>query len=87
MVFFIKFIDTIKGITIYVNSKDNNGNLENIYLERNTSTDDFQITYAKKGFFKYGNKTNLLILYDGQTISNQKNKINYFTFSKSNQAN
>ena len=78
-----KFIDTIKGITIYVNSKDNNGNLENIYLERNTSTDDFQITYAKKGVFKYGNKTNLLILYDGQTISNQKNKINNFTFSKS----
>ncbi len=78
-----KFIDTIKGITIYVNSKDNNGNLENIYLEKNTSTDDFQITYAKKGVFKYGNKTNLLILYDGQTISNQKNKINNFTFSKS----
>ena len=78
-----KFIDTIKGITIYVENKDNNGNLENIYLEKNSSSDNFQITYAKKGVFVLGSNRNTLVLYDGQTISNTNNKINNYTFSKS----
>ena len=46
-----KFNDTIKGVTIYSDSKDNNGNLENIYLKRDDNKNNFQITYAKKGNF------------------------------------
>ena len=78
-----KFNDTIKGVTIYVEDKDEEGNLKNIYLEKNTSSENFQITYAKRGVFKYNNNIQKLVLYDGQTISNVNNNINNFKFSKS----
>jgi len=78
-----KFNDTIKGLTIYVEKKDKNGNLINIYLERESSG-AFQVTHAKKGIFKYDNNIPLLTLYDGQTTSNKNGKINNFKFSKSN---
>ncbi len=78
-----KFNDTIKGITIYAENKDKDGNLENIYLEKNSAIEDFQITYAKKGIFKYGDNYQKLVLYDGQTISSVKNNVNNFAFSKS----
>ena len=47
-----KFNDTIKGVTIYSDKKDKNGNLTNLYLKREINSDEFQITYAKKGNFK-----------------------------------
>jgi lipopolysaccharide export system permease protein len=78
-----KFNDIIKGVTIYVESKDEEGNLKNIYLEKNSSSENFQITYAKRGVFSYNNNIQKLVLYDGQTISNINNKINNFKFSKS----
>jgi len=78
-----KFNDTIKGVTIYVENKDEEGNLKNIYLEKNTSSENFQITYAKRGVFRYNNNIQKLILYDGQTISSVNNNINNFKFSKS----
>ena len=78
-----KFNDTIKGLTIYVEKKDKNGNLINIYLERESSG-AFQVTHAKKGIFKYDNNIPLLTLYDGQTTSSKNGKINNFKFSKSN---
>ena len=79
-----KFNDTIKDVTIYVENKDKDGNLENIYLEKNSSGRDFQITHAKKGTFRYDENIPTLILYDGQTISSLGDKINNFKFSKSN---
>ena len=78
-----KFNDTIKGLTIYVEKKDKNGNLINIYLEKESS-EAFQVTHAKKGVFKYDNNVPLLILYDGQTTSSKGNNISNFKFSKSN---
>ena len=78
-----KFNDTIKGLTIYVEKKDKNGNLINIYLEKESSG-AFQVTHAKKGVFKYENNFPLLILYDGQTTSSKGNNISNFKFSKSN---
>jgi len=78
-----KFNDTIKGLTIYVEKKDKNGNLINIYLERESSG-AFQVTHAKKGIFKHDNNIPLLTLYDGQTTSSKNGKINNFKFSKSN---
>jgi lipopolysaccharide export system permease protein len=78
-----KFNDTIKGLTIYVEEKDKNGNLINIYLEKESSG-AFQVTHAKKGVFKYDNNVPLLILYDGQTTSSKGDNISNFKFSKSN---
>ena len=47
-----KFIDNIKGLTIYADKKDKNGKLDNLYLKKEIQKNEFQITYAKKGEFK-----------------------------------
>ena len=78
-----KFNDTIKNVTIFSEAKEIDGSLKNIYLKKNLSSDNFQITYAKKGIFKNINKSPVLILYDGETISSNKNKITNFKFLQS----
>jgi len=79
-----KFNDTIKGITIYSDLKDEKGNLENIYLKKEEKNkDNFQITYAKRGKFVKKNNIQFLTLYEGETINVINNKITNFKFSKS----
>ena len=78
-----KFNDTIKGVTIYSDKKDKFGNLTNLYLKREISSDEFQITYAKKGEFKQIGSSPILVLYDGATITSKINKITNISFSKS----
>ena len=75
------FNDAVKGLTIYSNSKDKNGNLEEIYLKKG-SGNTFQVTYAKKGKFKQIGKNQFLELNSGQTISVVEDKITSFSFSK-----
>ena len=78
-----KFNDTIKGVTIYTDQKDESGNLSNLYLKKKIDKNNFQVTYAKKGVFKEINNRPLLILYDGETVTTKNNKITNFSFSKS----
>ena len=81
-----KFNDNINGLTIYAEEKLKNGTLKNLYLKKNVSNGDeenFQITIAKKGEFKNLPNSQMLILYDGQTINKVNNNINNFYFSKS----
>ncbi len=77
-----KFNDTIKGVTIYSESKDSDGKLNNLYLKKENES-GFQITYAKKGIFEEFNKVPVLVLYDGQTITSGTSGITTFGFSKS----
>ena len=77
-----KFNDTIRGVTIYSESKDRNGNMNNLYLKKENK-DGFQITYAKKGTFKEFNKIPVLVLYDGETIKGGISGITNFSFTKS----
>lgn len=77
-----KFNDTIRGVTIYSESKDQDGNLNNLYLKKENE-DGFQITYAKKGVFKEFNKIPVLVLYDGETIKGGISGITNFSFTKS----
>ncbi len=78
-----KFNDNIKGITIYTDKKDKNGNLNNLYLKKEIDNNQFQITYAKKGEFKEVGNTPLLVLYNGATITLKDNKLTNISFSKS----
>ena len=78
-----KFNDTIKGVTIYTDQKDESGNLSNLYLKKKIDKNNFQVTYAKKGVFKEINNRPLLILYNGETITTKNDKITNFSFSKS----
>ena len=77
-----KFNDTIKGLTIYAEDKDKNGNLKNIYLKK-IGDNKNQITFAKKGKFKIKNGTKILVLIDGQTINEVNEKISNFSFLES----
>jgi len=78
-----KFNDNIKGLTIYADEKDTDGNLKNIYLKKNNSIEEFQITIAKRGVFETINNSKVLVLYEGQTIKGLNNKITNFSFTKS----
>ena len=78
-----KFNDNIKGLTIYAEDKLKNNTLKNLYLKKNDTDQNFQITIAKKGEFKNLNNRQFLTLYDGQTINKVNNKITNFYFSKS----
>ena len=76
------FNDAVKGLTIYSNSKDEEGNLKEIYLKKG-SGDNFQITFAKEGKFKQIGQNQFLELSFGETISVINDKITNFKFKKS----
>ncbi len=78
-----KFNDNVKGLTIYAEEKDVNGNLKNLYLKKIENKNEFQITIAKKGEFKNIDQTQILVLHDGLTINKVNNNLTNFTFSKS----
>lgn len=78
-----RFNDTINNLTIFAEDKDKNGVLKNLYLKKILKDNDFQITYAKKGIFANKSGTNVLILYDGETVKGENDKIINFKFSKS----
>ena len=78
-----KFNDNINGLTIYAEEKYKNGTLKNLYLKKNENDENFQITIAKKGEFRSSQNSQVLILYDGQTINKVNNNITNFYFSKS----
>ena len=77
-----KFNDTIKGLTIYIDKKDENGKMTNLYLKKENKN-GFQITYAKKGEFKTNKGKPVMVLYDGETINAGTSGISNFTFTKS----
>ena len=78
-----KFNDNIDGLTIYAEEKNEYNELRNVYLKQKKSKNEFQITIAKKGYFKNIGNAKILVLNDGQTINSVNNNITNFTFSKS----
>ena len=78
-----KFNDNIEGLTIYSDEKDEQGNLKNIYLKKETGKGNFQITYSKSGYFKSVGGSKILILNNGETINSINNKLSNFNFTQS----
>ena len=80
-----KFIDTISGLTIFINQKTDNNSFKNIYIQEgsfvNFKQNDNQIIYAKEGFLINEDKK-LFRLLNGKVISNNKNKLISFEFDK-----
>jgi len=77
-----KFVDIIQNLTIYFEEKKINGELKNIFLNDKTSTNEWQITIAKRGRLEMRGNRKILVLYDGRTINNLDGKTSEFTFSK-----
>ncbi len=78
-----KFNANIKRLTVYTESKDNNGGYNNIYIKKNINKNEYQIIYAKKGIFKSNINSPVLELYDGQNTNMSNGKITNFSFAKS----
>ena len=78
-----KFNDNIKDLTIFAEDKNAEDEFTNIYIKKKTSEDNFQITFAKKGVFEERGKDKILVLYEGQNLNNNNDKITNFSFSKS----
>ncbi len=78
-----KFNDTIKNVTIYSENKQSDGSLKNIYIKKTTSPTEFEILFAKTGVIKNLNNKQILVLFDGQNIKSRNNKLDSFSFSKS----
>ena len=73
----------LKKLQSIVKRKDKEGYLYNLYLKKETNQNNFQITYAKKGYFKEFNNLPVLVLFNGETITSKNNEITNFSFSKS----
>ena len=77
-----KFIDTVKNLTIFVEEKNNNGDLINIFLKEKIGKNKYQTIIAKKGKIKKYDTKSTLLLFDGKIINNNNHKINSFEFSR-----
>ena len=82
-----KFIDTVSGLTIFINEKSEDNSFKNIYIQegklfniKNTSESN-QIIYAKEGFLIDDNKK-IFRLLNGKNISNNDEKLISFEFDK-----
>ena len=77
-----KFIDAVESLTIFVEKKNRNGELKNIYLKDSINENQSQIIYAKKGKLVFNDQKNHLELFDGNFIDIDKKKITTFSFKK-----
>jgi lipopolysaccharide export system permease protein len=77
-----KFVDVVQNLTIYYEKKNENGELENIFLNDKSSLSKSQTTIAKTGKFEMRGDKKILVLYDGKTINNVDRKNSEFNFSK-----
>ena len=80
-----KFIDTVSGLTIFINEKTDKNSFKNIYIQEGNilelTSDDSQIIYAKEGFLD--NKDNKIFkLLKGKIVSTNNNRLISFEFDK-----
>ena len=78
-----KFNDTIQNITFFIDKKNKDGLMKNIFIRDETVQDKSKTIIAKSGKLVKKNNKTLLILNNG-TIQNEKlnGKINFLKFSK-----
>ena len=80
-----KFIDTVSGLTIFINEKTDKNSFKNIYIQEGNildlTSDDNQIIFAKEGFLDNKDKK-IFKLLKGKIISTNNNKLISFEFDK-----
>ena len=77
-----KFIDVVENLTIFVESKNSNGDLKNIYLKDLIKDGQSQIIYAESGKIVSENGLNYLILNNGSFIDINNNNLTRFAFQR-----
>ena len=86
-----KFIDNITNLTIYIEKKINNTDLENIYIQEggflNLENDDntnSRIIFAERGYLTDDNNKRFLNLVNGKILSKNNDKLVSLDFEKIN---
>ena len=77
-----KFIDVVENLTIFVESKTDNGDLKNIYLKDQVKENQSQIIYAESGKIVTENGSNFLVLNNGSFIDINNNNLTRFAFKR-----
>ncbi|MDA7712681.1 LptF/LptG family permease [Candidatus Pelagibacter sp.] len=76
-----KFIDTVKGLTIFIDEKNEDGSFSKILLKDETNTNNVQIIIAEKGNIILKDNKKTLILNNGEILKvNKNNKTTSFNF-------
>jgi len=76
-----KFISVVKGLTIFINEKNEKGVFTDIFLDDSTKRNTRMI-YAKNGVLIDNKKQKIFKLFDGKVINNEDSKINVLEFSQ-----
>ena len=76
-----KFINAVKGLTIFIEKKEADGSYSNIFLDDSTKNVSKMI-HAKDGVLIDSKKKKMFRLYEGKVINIDKNKINVFEFDQ-----
>jgi len=77
------FNDTVSSVTIFIEKKNNYGQIENIFIKENIGDNKSKIITAKEGFLVKKKNNYFLILYLGKIINIDKNNTNIIKFKKS----
>ena len=78
-----KFINVVKGLTIFIDKKNSNTSYTNIFID-DSSKKQQKIIYAKKGRIIENNKKKIFILNEGLIMNKEKSKFNIFQFEEIN---
>ena len=76
-----KFLNIVDGLTIFINSKDQNKNFINIFIDDSSKTNT-KIIYSKNGFIEENSFSKKFKLFNGEVIDKKKNEINIFKFDQ-----
>ena len=81
-----KFINVVKGLTIFIDKKNDDGSYTNIFLDDSTKTNTrggySRMIYAKKGVLIDNKTQKIFKLTNGRVINNEQSKINMFDFDE-----
>ena len=83
-----KFIDTVSDLTIFIESKDENGLFKNVFLHDSAKSNEAvknkksQTIQAKSGFLIDNNGERYFELYNGRITNIENKKISNITFNK-----
>ena len=77
------FNDTVSKLTIFIEKKNNDGQIQNIFIKENIDNNKSKIITAKEGFLVKKKNNYFLILYLGKIINIDKNNTNIIKFKKS----
>ena len=77
-----KFVDVVKNLTIYFEKKNENDELQNVFVNDKSDFNNSQSIIAKYGKFEKRGERKILVLYEGKTINVINEEVTEFEFSK-----